>query len=136
GNLRLVERRSPVAMGHHDPMAAAEAMVQVQRGAKRGAVVASRGLDVHVAERGLLANLAVGYAVHRAATSQAEPIGPARRMDGSEHRECGLFVHGLQRRRNGLMPRLQRLVAATGWPEQGFELRGEDGTECRLSFIP
>ena len=74
GDRAVVERRSPVAVRHHEPARLARQLVpDVERRAERRAVVARRRLDVDLAERRALADLAVGDAVHRAAAGQAQP---------------------------------------------------------------
>src|SRR6185436_3185232 len=56
-NRAIVERRTPVAVLHHERARPPFNLVpRVERGAERGAVVAGGGLDEDVAKPGLLAN--------------------------------------------------------------------------------
>ena len=98
-------------------------MPHVERGAERGAVVAGGRLDVDLAERRVLADLAVGDAVHRAAAGQAQPRLPASRAcTPSQHVERGLLEDRLQRRGDGLVSR-RRPARRGGAPaEQLLEL--------------
>ena len=111
-------------------------MAGVERGAERGAVVAGRRLDEDVAEAGLLADLAVGDAVHRAAAGEAEARAAGGLLHVPEHVERRVLERDLQRGGDRLVLRLERLVAPARRTEQRFELRREDRADRRLAVLP
>ncbi len=103
---------------------------------ERRAIVACRRLDEHVAEAGLLADFSVGHAVHGAAAGETERGRACRPLNMAENMEDDILEHALQRRRERLVPRLQRLVRSPRRSEQHLELRRVDGANLRLPIIP
>ena len=102
---RGAERRSPVSVVHDEaPGATWELAPHVKGGPEGRPIVAGGGLDIHLPKRRLLADLAVGDAVHGAAARQAEPRLPRPRVQPPEHVEDGPLEDGLKRCRDGLVP--------------------------------
>ena len=108
----------------------------VERRPERRAVVPRRRLDEELAESGLLADLAVGDAVHRAPAGKTEPRAAGRFLHVPQHVESGAFERDLQRGCDRLVLRLQRILAPPRRAEQRLELRRKHRTKRRRSILP
>src|SRR5882672_10949631 len=108
-------------MMHLEAASPAEPVPGVKRGAQRSTVVPGSGLNVHVGEGRLGADLSVGNAVHRAASGKAEPRVLHTCVKRAQDGERRLFVDALQRSGDRFVARLERLL----WPARGAQKRFE-----------
>src|SRR5262245_19043401 len=113
-------------MLHHETARAPQHLVpHVKCCAERCSIVASSRLDIHLAERSSVTDLAVHQTVHRPTARQAQPTKTGPLMEPGQHMNGSLFENDLERSSDGFVARRQRFIVPARWPEQRLQLLGE-----------
>src|SRR5262249_51135740 len=111
-------------------------MPHPRRGTERRAVVARCRLDVDISKWCALADLAVGDAVHAAATGEAQTRIARTLPESVEHMECALLEHRLNGTRQGLVRLREGLVGPSRRAEEPLQFLGEHAAQLRIALVP